>query len=88
MTEQQYSISKSVDLRGVSCPFNAIKAKQAIASLGDDELIEVVVDAGESLIRLVQSINDAGYRILKSKQLENAVAVAIVVGKGKTAGRH
>jgi len=60
-------------------------AKKAIASLGDGELIRLILDAGESLIQAVRSINDAGYRIVKSEQLENAVAV--IVGKGRTAGR-
>lgn len=86
MSKQQYSVSKSIDVRGVSCPLNAVRAKQAIAALGEDELIEVTVDAGESLIRIVRSINDAGYRIINSKQLENAVA--IIVGKGKAAVRQ
>jgi TusA-related sulfurtransferase len=86
LSKQQYSVSKSIDVRGVSCPLNAVRAKQAIAALGEDELIEVTVDAGESLIRIVRSINDAGYRIINSKQLENAVA--IIVGKGKAAVRQ
>lgn len=85
MSRQNYLVSKSIDVRGVSCPVNAVRAKQAIAALSDDELIEVIVDEGESLIRVVRSINDAGYRIITSHPLDNAVA--IVVGKVKPAGR-
>jgi TusA-related sulfurtransferase len=83
--KEQLSAPESIDLRGISCPVNAVMAKKAIASLGDGELIRLILDAGESLIQAVRSINDAGYRIVKSEQLENAVAV--IVGKGRTAGR-
>lgn len=84
MKKQQLSTSKNIDLRGISCPVNAVRAKQAIAAIGEDELIEVILDAGESLINAVRSINDAGYRIVASDQLDNAVA--IVVGKRRTLG--
>lgn len=79
--KNQFSIARSLDVRGVSCPVNAVRVKQAISELDEEELIEVLVDAGESLIRVVQSINDAGHRILKSKQLDNAVG--IIVGKNR-----
>jgi TusA-related sulfurtransferase len=78
----QYNTSGSVDVRGVSCPVNAVRVKQAIAAIGDDELIEVIVDEGQALINVVRSINDAGYRIYKSEPRENSVS--IVVGKKKT----
>ena len=78
----QYNTSGSVDVRGVSCPVNAVRVKQAIAAIGDDELIEVIVDEGQALINVVRSINDAGYRIYKSEPGQNSVA--IVVGKKKT----
>ena len=83
--KEQYSTSESLDLRGVSCPVNAALAKKAIAALGEGELIRLILDAGESLIQAVRSINDAGHRIVKSEQLDNAVVV--IVGKGTTAGR-
>lgn len=85
MKEQQRHTLKNLDLRGVSCPVNAVRAKQAIAAIGSDELIELVLDAGESLIQAVRSINDAGYRIISCEQLDDAVA--IIVGKSKTVGR-
>ena len=79
-----FSIAGSVDLRGVSCPVNAVRAKESIAALGDDERIEVIVDEGQALVNVVRSINDAGYRIYKSQPRENSVA--IIVGKRKTVG--
>ncbi|NTU68865.1 MAG: sulfurtransferase TusA family protein [Chlorobiaceae bacterium] len=85
MGKQYQGKIESVDLRGVSCPVNAIMAKRAIEVLGEDEHIRLLLDAGESLIRAVRSIKDAGYHIVKSEPLDNAVA--IVAGKGKTACR-
>lgn len=76
----QYTVNR-IDLRGVACPVNAVRVKQAVVALGDDELVEVILDAGESLIQAVRSINDAGFRIISSEQLDNAVA--IIVGKAR-----
>ncbi|NTU59374.1 MAG: sulfurtransferase TusA family protein [Chlorobiaceae bacterium] len=78
---QSYSISGSIDVTGVSCPANALRVKQAVSGLSGEELIEVVVDEGQSLINVVRSINDAGFRIFKSEQRENSVA--IIVGRRK-----
>jgi len=80
--KHQYNITSSIDVRGVSCPVNAVRVKQAISAIGDDELIEVIIDEGQPLINVVRSINDAGYRIYKSVPGHNSVA--IVVGKKKT----
>jgi TusA-related sulfurtransferase len=66
-------------VRGVSCPVNAVRVKQAISAIGDDELIEVIIDEGQPLINVVRSINDAGYRIYKSQPGQNSVT--IIVGK-------
>ncbi|NTV01954.1 MAG: sulfurtransferase TusA family protein [Chlorobiaceae bacterium] len=85
MQEQDHSRIENIDLRGVSCPVNATMAKKAISQLHEGETVRIIFDSGESLIRAVRSINDAGYRIVKSEQLDNAVAV--IVGKGKPAER-
>jgi len=77
--KHQYNITSSIDVRGVSCPVNAVRVKQAISAIGDDELIEVIIDEGQPLINVVRSINDAGYRIYKSQPGQNSVT--IIVGK-------
>ncbi len=84
--QEQLTIGKSLDLRGVLCPVNAVRAKTVIASLDEGELLALVVDEGESLIRVVQSLNDAGHRIFRSERLEHAVR--IIVGKGGRPGRN
>jgi TusA-related sulfurtransferase len=78
---------KSIDLRGVACPLNAVRAKQAVSELGVHELVEVLLDEGESLVQAVRSINDAGYRIISSDRLDNAVAIVVASSKEVTAAR-
>lgn len=72
-------ITKMLDVRGISCPVNAVRVKAAAASLQADELLEVLVDEGEALLRVAQTLKDAGYRIVK---VENrGESFAVIVGK-------
>ena len=72
-------ISQTLDVQGISCPVNAVRVKAAVASLNDGELLEVLVDEGEAVIRVARTLKDSGYRIVKVENRGNGVSV--IVGK-------
>jgi TusA-related sulfurtransferase len=72
-------ITRTLDVQGVSCPVNAVRVKSAAASLHADELLEVLVDEGEALLRVAQTLKDAGYRIVKVEK--RGEGFRIVVGR-------
>lgn len=69
--------NKELDVRGVTCPVNAVRVKQAVSGLGAGENLRVIVDEGESVVRVVRSMKDAGHRILKAERTDDGVVILI-----------
>jgi len=55
---------KSLDLRGVSCPVNYVKAKLALEDLEEGQVLEVILDQGEPIMSVPESIKEEGHKIL------------------------
>ena len=72
-------IIATLDVQGIACPVNAVRVKAAVALLKEDELLEVLVDEGEALLRVAQTLKDAGYRIVKVENRGDGMS--IIVGK-------
>ncbi len=53
-----------LDLRGVSCPLNFVKAKLAIDRIGSGETIELYLDDGEPIVNVTRSLKDEGHQVL------------------------
>ena len=55
----------SVDLRGVTCPMNFVKAKLALEKIGVGEILEVLLDDGEPIKNVPSSFADQGQEVLE-----------------------
>ncbi|MEZ4599396.1 MAG: formate dehydrogenase accessory sulfurtransferase FdhD [Syntrophotaleaceae bacterium] len=53
-----------LDLRGVACPMNFIKIKLALEMLDDGETVEILLDDGEPVKNVPQSLKAEGHRLL------------------------
>ncbi len=53
-----------LDLRGVSCPMNFVRAKLAIEELKGGRRIEYLLDEGEPLVNVTRSLKNEGHRVL------------------------
>jgi len=53
-----------LDLRGVCCPLNFVKAKLAMEKLGSGEIIEFHLDDGEPIVNVTRSLKDEGHQII------------------------
>ena len=56
--------AKLVDLRGVACPMNFVKAKMALAKIGLGETLDVLLDAGAPADNVPASFTEQGQQIL------------------------
>ncbi len=54
----------TVDLRGVCCPTNFVKAKLAIEELEKGETVEMLIDDGEPVKNLPRSLKAEGHKLL------------------------
>jgi TusA-related sulfurtransferase len=52
-----------LDLRGTPCPLNFIKAKLRLEQMPVGNLLELVLDAGEPIEQVPNSLKLEGYRI-------------------------
>lgn len=57
-------MSRQVDLRGVGCPMNFVKAKLALETAAPGEPVEILLDDGEPVKNLPRSLKAEGHRLL------------------------
>ena len=55
---------ETVDLRGVTCPSNYVRARLALEPLAPGDEIEVLLDVGEPLQNVPRSLRDDGDKVL------------------------
>ncbi|MCX6179692.1 MAG: sulfurtransferase TusA family protein [Chlorobiales bacterium] len=70
-------IAHTLDVQGISCPVNAVRVKAAVASLKEDELLEVLVDEGEAVLRVARTLKDFGHRIVKVENRGHGLSVIV-----------
>lgn len=69
-----------VDLRGVSCPTNFVKAKLALEELDAGEMVEFLLDDGEPVKNVPRSLKAEGHKLLGLK--ESAGHYVLTLEKG------
>lgn len=63
MTEQYF-----LDLRGVACPMNFVKTKLLIDKMPPGETLQVLLDDGEPVESVSESIQAEGHSLLQSER--------------------
>ncbi len=53
-----------LDLRGVKCPFNFVKTKLKLETMGPGETLQVILDPGEPVSNVPRSARDEGHTIV------------------------
>jgi TusA-related sulfurtransferase len=69
-----------LDLRGVICPYNFIKTKLKLDMMGEGQVLAVLLDDGEPIRNVPQSLRNEGHEILSQEQIEHAHRVVIRKG--------
>lgn len=59
-----------IDLRGVSCPTNFVKAKLALEDVETGEILQILLDDGEPVKNVPRSLKAEGHKLLGLKQDE------------------
>lgn len=70
-----------VDLRGVLCPTNFVKAKLALEMAETGEVVEFLLDDGEPVKNVPRSIKGEGHKLLGLKE-EDGGHYRLTVEKG------
>ncbi len=59
-----------IDLRGVSCPTNFVKAKLALEELDNGTVARILLDDGEPVKNVPRSLKADGHRLIGLKQVD------------------
>jgi TusA-related sulfurtransferase len=59
-----------IDLRGVSCPTNFVKAKLALEDLENGTIVQLLLDDGEPVKNVPRSLKADGHKLIGLKQTD------------------
>ncbi len=62
---------QTIDLRGISCPTNFVKAKLALEDLEVGETALILLDDGEPVKNVPRSLKADGHKIVALKQSDD-----------------
>jgi tRNA 2-thiouridine synthesizing protein A len=73
-------MGKTIDLRGICCPTNFVKAKLALEYAGEGEVLEILLDDGEPVKNVPRSLKAEGHRLLGLKESEGYYVLTLEKG--------
>lgn len=68
-----------IDLRGVSCPTNFVKAKLALETIDPGEIVQFMLDDGEPIRNVSRTLKMEGHKILGQEQKDGYSVVTLEV---------
>ncbi len=71
----------TVDLRGVTCPTNFVKAKLALEMVDAGEVIEFLLDDGEPVKNVPRSLKGEGHKLLGLKETDGHYVLTLEKGE-------
>ncbi len=63
-------MSNRVDLRGVCCPTNFVKAKLALEMVDAGAKVEFLLDDGEPVKNVPRALKDEGHRLINLRETD------------------
>ena len=75
--EIKNSFCKILDLQGVSCPQNAAQALLKLELLDFGFILEILLDDGEPILNVTNSLKLEGYKIFKKEKLNGTWKILV-----------
>ena len=77
----EMNIDDSLNLKGVMCPMNFVKAKLKLEEMQDGQVLEIILDDGEPMRNVPRSIKEEGHKITKVEELPDK-SFRLLIRKG------
>ena len=77
---QKIEAQVELDLRGVICPYNFVKTKLKLDTMRAGDILAVMIDDGEPIRNVPQSVENEGHTIITQDQLGASYRVLIQKG--------
>lgn len=62
---------KSINIKGLVCPYTFVKAKLAIESMEVGQILEILLDYDEAARSIPKSMEDHGQKVLKVEKIND-----------------
>ena len=62
---------KSINIKGLVCPYTFVKAKLAIESMEIGQILEILLDYEEATRSIPKSMEDHGQKVLKLEKIND-----------------
>jgi tRNA 2-thiouridine synthesizing protein A len=72
---------KTIDLRGVSCPTNFVKAKLALELVETGEKVLFLLDDGEPVKNVPRSLKAEGHKLLGMQEVDGHYELTLEKGE-------
>jgi tRNA 2-thiouridine synthesizing protein A len=80
------NIDSSLNLKGIVCPLNFVKTKLKLEEMQRGQILEVIIDDGESMRNVPRSLKEEGHKIIKVEQLRDNCFSLLIKKEGGTNG--
>lgn len=71
------TIAQRIDLRGVRCPLNYVKTKLKLEEMQVGQVLEVLLDDGDSILSVTRNAKEDGHKILKIERIKDDFKILI-----------
>lgn len=71
---------RKIDLRGVTCPTNFVKAKLALEMIDVGEVVEFLLDDGEPVKNVPRSLKGEGHKLLGLVEIDGYYTLTLEKG--------
>ncbi|NQZ59999.1 MAG: sulfurtransferase TusA family protein [Lentisphaeraceae bacterium] len=78
---QSGEVETSLDLTGIACPMNYVKAKLALEKLADGDQLEMLLDTGAAFRTVPSSLQEDGHKIVELAPVNEDSAYKLIVVK-------
>jgi len=72
---------ETIDLRGVTCPTNFVKAKLALEDIETGATVEFLLDDGEPVKNVPRSLKGDGHKLLGLKETDGYYVLTLEKGE-------
>jgi len=66
---EEITSDKSINIKGLVCPYTFVKAKLAIESMEVGQILEILLDYEEASRSIPKSMEDHGQKVLKVEKI-------------------
>ena len=71
-------VIKSLDLRGVECPLNFVKAKLCLEKMKSGSILELLIDHGEAIETIPNGLSDEGHQVKTIDKISNYYKILVI----------